>query len=255
MKNLLIIGYSHTSILKKIYDSTPLNLKKKDININILGVGGSSISGLTKEDSKKKIKKKVMNFIKKINKKNLVLIINLGFMDLNSIFIYKKTINKNLTFEKYTEKVIKNYEIVINSFKNYKIIFILPMKSIVMYSYETYIKFLKKNKYNDLLTENEKKKIFNEYENNISKIYKKLKNLFTKKNIEYIDNSKYYDIINKNLRYYSFLYKKNDHHYLYDIYLIIFLINIEKILKINLKKDIELSIDNLKNYILNTKNK
>lgn len=253
MKNLLIIGDSHTNILKKIYDSTTLNLKQK-ININILGVGGASISGLTKKESKKYIQKKVMNIIKKINKKNLILMINLGFLDITAIFIYKKTINKDLTFKKYSENVIKNYKIIINLFKKYRKIFILPMKNIALSSYETYIKFLKKNKYNNLLSENEKKKIFEEYDNNIKNINKKLKKLFTKNNIEYIDNSMFYNIFNKNLRDFSFLYKKNDHHYLFDVYLIIFLINIEKIFKINLDKDIELSIENFKNYMLKQKN-
>jgi hypothetical protein len=64
----------------------------------------------------------------------------------------------------------------------------------------------------------------------------------------------FYNIFNKNLRDFSFLYKKNDHHYLFDVYLIIFLINIEKIFKINLDKDIELSIENFKNYMLKQKN-
>ena len=75
-----------------------------------------------------------------------------------------------------------------------------------------------------------------------------------KNNIQYIDNNKYYKILSK---YYTITSdsKYIDHHYIGNMYLLIFIKNLYQYLKLDYKNNAKMMLDEYKKYIFSVNKK
>lgn len=259
LKVILFVGDSHTTILKNFYKKNLYGIDKlvikndKQYLIDFLGIKGGSISGLHKNVSKTMIQKLLYEKIESYNTNNITIFMRLGFVDLHNILCYKINGFTRKQLEKYIVDNINQYENIIKKLKkDYTIIIESIIPSPIMENYNYYEKWLKKNKYD--LSGSYKKFYFDNYDIILDIYNKKLKSISMKNNIQYIDNNKYYKILSKHYTITSDS-KYIDHHYIGNMYLLIFIKNLYQYLKLDYKNNAKMMLDEYKKYIFSVNKK
>jgi len=260
IKNIVIFGDSQIKSLKLFNDY------KINYNIYVYPISGASARGLINKYSIQQSYQKIFNKLKNFSNKNTIVILNFGFVDTNSLYLLKLTLennSNNLYYKKYIKESINRYiEFIEKIKKKYNnIIIYLPLINPLYNNKEL---FKKNRKYYFYFSEkfsNKKFDIFySTYIKQFTLFIKLLINYCKKNNIYIIDTNykiiklnKFYDVIST-----AFYYNNRiNHHYMYEIIFYLFIDKLQKIIPININKNeiIKGYINFLKKNNKNNKNK
>ena len=202
--DLLVVGDSHIDLIVRFLKKDKYlvhKLKFQDWKIHFVGVIGGSMRGMTKQKSTTNIRKKVEKILDKYPIKTIM--ICLGFNDVNAIFPHKIQENHSLTFQKYTNELVKLfYECFLKDKKEkYKIVVQSVIPNPLMDVKRKYYRYLRTYKISDGLSDKEKTKIFNDYWSNLRYFNRKLKEMCVKHGLFFVDNQKIYDLLYKNRKF------------------------------------------------------
>ena len=202
--DLLIIGDSHISLIVRFLKKDKYVADKlgfKNWKIHFVDVVGGSMRGLTKQKSTTDIRQKVENTLGKYPIKTIM--ICLGFNDVNAIFPHKKQENPSLTFNEYTNELLKMFyeSFLQDKINKYKIIVQSVIPNPLMESKRKYYRYLRIYQISDGLSDKEKTEIFNNYWSNLKYFNRKLEEICKKYKLFFVNNQRIYDILYKNRKF------------------------------------------------------
>ena len=265
MLHIIVVGDSNTRFLEISYNPTKnylqklvnkLNIKKnKNIKVHFIPGVGASIKGIVKSESTLNLQKQLLNLLKKIKSKNVIIYFNLGINDITTIYLHKLSLQQITSTKDYYDEIINNYQKFLNILsKNYLVLVDTPGIQPIMNSYKIFMFYLITNitknpgKHNFNLTLQQLKDYYNNFIKNYEIFNKKLLDI-ANKNLIVFNNNKYYDIL---LKYYKITshHKLYDSHYLHHYQLLLFIHNLNKILNYNKNNDdIKLLLNDISNYL------
>lgn len=267
MLHIIVVGDSNTGYLSKGYNLKKKYMKKlndkllikknKNIKVHFIpGVGGS-IKGIVKSESTLNLQKQLLDLLKKIKSKNVIIYFNLGINDITTIYLHKLSLQQISSTEDFYDKIINNYKkFLITLSKRYLVLVDTPGIQPIMYSYKIFMFYLititirRPNKHNFNLSLPQLKDYYNNFREKYEKFNKKIINMGKgNKNLIVFNNNEYYYILLKHYKLTS-QYKFFDSHYRYVYHLLLFIHNINKILNYNKNSDdINLLLNDLSHYL------